>query len=88
MYSSRDRFRTRAKIEFRLRNDGPESRPGSRDPGENVGGAGCSSGGIDLKRFQDDVERELKPRANASTGIGFPEGRAPGDIAKTEIWRA
>ena len=54
-----------------LRNDGPESPAGIPviQVKTSVAQGWLHAAGIDLKRFQDDVDRDLKPRPRASTGV-------------------
>ncbi len=66
-----------------LRNDGPESPAGIPviQMKTSVAQGWLHAAGIDLKRFQDDVDRDLKPRSNASTGI-----RVSGRVALRAIY--
>lgn len=66
-----------------LRNDGPESPAGIPviQVKTSVAQGWLHAAGIDLKRFQDDVDRDLKPRSKASTGI-----RVSGRVALRAIY--
>ena len=69
-----------------LVNDGPESPAGIPvlQVKTSVAQAWLSKAGIDLKKFQEDVDRDLKPRTVASTGV-----RISGEVAlKSEFVKA
>jgi Tol biopolymer transport system component len=66
-----------------LANDGPESPAGIPviQVKTSVAQRWLDKAGVDLKRFQEDVDRDLKPRSVASTGV-----RISGQVALKPIF--